>query len=204
MGCLLLAVDDPSVEQPHHPLGIRLEPRIVAHSSDGRAALVVFARELDDGLAILRIEVAGWLVGEQRRRIAAESAWHGNPLPLASRLTRIGRGGHYDGLGTGVLLPRTCRNIAPSCTVSASTTEESTAGAVGSSLQAAQTSMARPRAAAIPTAIRQLRFLPEYLPAVYPSLAPIRSRIQPQRVVQGQRHLITGLHGSMQNISLRL
>ena len=64
-------------------------------------ALVQLLEQVHHRLAVLRVEVAGGLVGEQDRRLAADGARHGDALLLAARELAgqvLGAVGHADAL----------------------------------------------------------------------------------------------------------
>jgi hypothetical protein len=57
----------------HRALGVAGEARVVGDHADGGAVAVQLAQQPHHGLAVLRVEVAGGLVGEQDRRLADEA-----------------------------------------------------------------------------------------------------------------------------------
>jgi hypothetical protein len=57
--------------------------RIVRHHADRCAVLVQLAEQLHHGLAAFRIEIAGWFVGEQNRRLAGDRPGDRHPLLLS-------------------------------------------------------------------------------------------------------------------------
>ena len=65
--------DHAAVEQRDGAVGELGVARIVRHHADGGAAAVQFAQQVHDGFAVGRIEVAGGLVGQQDRGIAARA-----------------------------------------------------------------------------------------------------------------------------------
>src|SRR5687767_3818788 len=73
-----------TVEERDHPLRMPRILRVMSHHADGRTATMELAQQLHDGLAVLRVEIPGWLVGEQYRRIASDCARHRNALLLAA------------------------------------------------------------------------------------------------------------------------
>src|SRR5258706_5389242 len=78
-------LDDAAVEQVDAALGVPGVARIVRHHAEGGAASVQLAQELHHGLAALRSEVAGRLVGQEDQRIAGDGAGHGDTLLLPAR-----------------------------------------------------------------------------------------------------------------------
>ena len=67
------------------PRGVRRVARVVRHHADGGAGLVQLLEQIHHRLAVLRIQVARGLVGQQNRRLAAHRARHGDALLLAAR-----------------------------------------------------------------------------------------------------------------------
>ena len=61
-------LDDPSVEEVNGPTGNFPPPRIVRHKADRRPGLVQLGEHLDHHTGLVRIEIAGGLVGEQDLR----------------------------------------------------------------------------------------------------------------------------------------
>ena len=72
----------PPIEQMNHPVRMICIPRIVRDHADRRATLMKLAEQIHHRLAVLGIEIAGWLVREQNRRIARDSSRHRDTLLL--------------------------------------------------------------------------------------------------------------------------
>ena len=66
-------------------VGVAGVARVVGDHADRRALVVQLAQQLHHGVAVLRVEVPGGLVGQQDRRVAPEGARHGHALLLAAR-----------------------------------------------------------------------------------------------------------------------
>src|SRR3954454_24964266 len=81
---LVRLLDDAAVEEVYGAVGVAREARVVRDHADGRAAAVQLAQELHHRLAVLRVEVAGRLVGEEDRRLARERARTRDALLLAA------------------------------------------------------------------------------------------------------------------------
>src|ERR1700681_1595887 len=81
--CRLL--DHAAVEQMNAAVGVSRIARVVRDHADGRAAEMQLAEQIHHRLAAARIEVAGWLVGQQDERLASDCARHGDALLLSSR-----------------------------------------------------------------------------------------------------------------------
>ena len=78
-------LDDAAVEQVDGAVGVARVARVVGDHADGGAGAVQLAQQVHDRLAVVRVEVAGGLVGEQDRGIADERARHRDALLLAAR-----------------------------------------------------------------------------------------------------------------------
>jgi hypothetical protein len=94
-------VHDFAVEEVHGALGVVGVTRVVCDHADGGAGLVDVLEQFHDGVAILRVEVAGGLIGQKNHRIANQGAGHGNTLLLTTgELGRIvlGTMSHLDAL----------------------------------------------------------------------------------------------------------
>src|SRR5262249_41702833 len=61
---------DAAVQQAHHPFGVVREAGIVGDDADGGASGVELAQQRHDRLAVLGIEVAGGLVGQENGRVS--------------------------------------------------------------------------------------------------------------------------------------
>jgi len=66
--------DDLAVEGEDRAIGVTRESLIVGHDADRRTPAVKIAEELRHRLAVLRVEVAGGLVGKQDRPLAHQRA----------------------------------------------------------------------------------------------------------------------------------
>src|SRR5919197_3996166 len=85
--CLL---DDAAVEQVDGPVRVGRITRIVRNHTDGGATAVQLAEQLHHGLAVRRVEVSRWLVGERDEGIASDGAGNGDALLLtAGELGRV-------------------------------------------------------------------------------------------------------------------
>ena len=78
-------LDHPAVEEVDGAVGVAREARVVGDHADGRARAVQLAQQLHHRVAVLRVEVAGGLVGEQDRGLAHEGAGHRHALLLTAR-----------------------------------------------------------------------------------------------------------------------
>ena len=76
--------DDTAVEQVDMSVGVPGVPRIVCDHADRRAALMQLLQEIHHGLATLRIEIAGRLIGQQDDRFAPDRARDRDTLLLAA------------------------------------------------------------------------------------------------------------------------
>src|ERR1044071_5571264 len=97
-------LDHAPVEQVNRACRVRGVARVVRHPADGGPRHVQLLEQVHDRLAVLRIEVAGGLVGEEDRRLAAHGARHGDTLlltagQLAGQVLRAMR--HADALERG-------------------------------------------------------------------------------------------------------
>src|SRR5690242_8567595 len=81
---VLSVADDAAIEEVHRALRDAAEAGVVRDHADGRAIVVKLAEEVHDRLAVLRVEVARRLVGEEDERIADEGAGDGDALLLAA------------------------------------------------------------------------------------------------------------------------
>ena len=78
-----------AVEQIDRPIGVTREPLVVSDHADRSAVGVQLVEQGHDRVAVLRIEVAGRLVGEQDQPARpAEGSCHRDPLLLAARELR--------------------------------------------------------------------------------------------------------------------
>src|SRR4051794_22562222 len=80
---------DATVEEMNRAIGVLGKTSIVRDHADRRAAIVQFLEQRHDRFTVARIEVARRFVREKNRRLARESARHGDTLLLpAGELTR--------------------------------------------------------------------------------------------------------------------
>ena len=79
-----LLVGDAAVVQVHAAVGEARHHRIVRDHHDGAALLVELAQQAQHDLFVLRVEIAGGLVGEDDARIVDERARDAHALLLAS------------------------------------------------------------------------------------------------------------------------
>src|SRR5215471_3066482 len=94
-------LDNAAVEQVDASLGVFGVSRIVSDHDDRCAFHVELFEKIDDGLAALRVQVPGRLIGEQHRRPADYGSSYSDALLLAARqLARevFGAMGHADTL----------------------------------------------------------------------------------------------------------
>src|SRR5438105_3557571 len=75
-------VDDPPVEEMDLARRVSRVFRVVRDHADRRARCVELAKKRHHRVAVLRIEIAGGLVGEEDQRIAGHRARHGDALLL--------------------------------------------------------------------------------------------------------------------------
>src|SRR5688572_12706597 len=75
-------LDHAAVEQVNVSRRVRGVARVVRHHADRGAGLVQLLEEVHHRLAVLRVEVAGGLVGQQDRRLATDRARDGDALLL--------------------------------------------------------------------------------------------------------------------------
>src|SRR6185312_4702643 len=80
----LLLFHDSSIEQVYRPIRVPCETWIVGNHADRGAVVVQFAQEFHDRLAIRRVEVSCWLVGEKNERITRHRARNGDALLLTT------------------------------------------------------------------------------------------------------------------------
>jgi hypothetical protein len=60
--------NDFAIEEMDLPLGMRSKARIMRDHADRRTLFVKFLQQMHYRLAILRVEVSGWLIRQQNRR----------------------------------------------------------------------------------------------------------------------------------------
>jgi len=82
---LQLALGDHlAVEEVNLALGMGGKAGIVGNHADGCALTVQVGQQAHDGLAVLTVQVSGWLVGEQDGRGSGEGAGNGDALLLTA------------------------------------------------------------------------------------------------------------------------
>ena len=80
------SVDDHlTIEQMDLPLGVLDVAGVMGDHADRRSIGVQPSEQFHDRPAVLRVEVAGRLVGEQDRGLSTHGSSAGNPLLLATR-----------------------------------------------------------------------------------------------------------------------
>ena len=86
-----LVTDDRAVAKDYLPLGVRGEVDVVRDEHKRYSAVPVqVGHQLEDMLAVLRIQIAGRLVGEQDLRLVGERSCDGDPLLFAAgKLGRV-------------------------------------------------------------------------------------------------------------------
>src|SRR5437899_8290572 len=73
------------VEELDRAFSVKRVTRVVSHHADGSAFPVEVAQQVHNRLAVFRVEVAGWLGGQEDRGLAHQRPRHGDALLLASR-----------------------------------------------------------------------------------------------------------------------
>src|SRR5579862_131896 len=76
--------NDAAVEQMNCAIGNAGVARIVRHHADRRAFAMQLPQQVHHGFAVLRVQVTSRLVRQQNRRLADESAGHGDALLLTA------------------------------------------------------------------------------------------------------------------------
>ena len=80
-----MLLDDASVVQMDRPVGVRRIARVVGHHADGRAIAVQLTQQLHHEFAVVRVEVARRLVGQQDGWLGHHRTGHCHALLLTAR-----------------------------------------------------------------------------------------------------------------------
>src|SRR5687767_2464484 len=83
-----LLIDHPPVEKGDYAVSMPRILRVVSNHADRRPATMELAQQLHHRLAVLRIEISGWLVRQQYRRVAGDRPRNCHSLLLTARELR--------------------------------------------------------------------------------------------------------------------
>src|SRR5258708_2872607 len=80
--------NDTTLKEMDRPVGMLRVPRMVRAHADRRATPMQLAKQLHHRLAVRRVEVSRWLVGEQNQGISGDRARYSDALLLTARELR--------------------------------------------------------------------------------------------------------------------
>jgi hypothetical protein len=81
---MIASSTDAPVKQVNYMIGVTRVMRTVGHKTNSRAIAVKLMQQIHHGVTIRRVEIAGWLICQQERRLAGDRPGHGYTLLLSA------------------------------------------------------------------------------------------------------------------------